>query len=140
MVGKGNLDLEFAFSAAEPQSRAYPADQVRAVVAGQSPRNALATEIACRAALRAYELLMLRRSGEATAAVHRRWSAHRFAERAGQRYVVTGKAGLRREVLVPRDLAARLEARRLDAHRFTGLVSDDQGMQAARPREQRVPR
>ncbi|MFQ5352539.1 MAG: hypothetical protein ACE5D3_05640, partial [Candidatus Binatia bacterium] len=88
------------------------ADQVRAVLASQDPRNALASEIAWRAGLRAHELLTLRRSGEATAATHRCWSPDRFAGRYGERYTVTGKGGLRREVLVPRDLAARLEERK----------------------------
>jgi hypothetical protein len=101
--------------------RAYTADQVRAVLACQDPRNALATEIAWRAGLRAHELLTLRRSGEATAATHRRWSPERFAGRGGERYVVTGKGGLRREVLVPRDLAARLEVRR---HRDLVTIRD----------------
>ena len=112
VVGKGSLNREIAFSAAELRSRAYTADQVRAVLAGQDPRNALATEIAWRAGLRAHELLTLRRSDEATAATHRRWSPDRFAGREGERYEVTGKGGLRREVLVPRELAVRLEARR----------------------------
>ena len=121
VVGKGSLEREFAFSAGELRSRAYTADQVRAVLAGQDPRNALATEIAWRAGLRAHELLTLRRSGDATAATHRRWSPERFAGREGERYVVIGKGGLRREVLVPRDLAARLEERR---HRETLTICD----------------
>lgn len=112
VVGKGSLDREIALSAAELRSRTYTPDQVHAVLAGQDPRNALATEIAWRAGLRAHELLTLRRSDEATAAAHRRWSPHRFAGRDGARYVVTGKGGLRREVLVPRGLAGRLEDRR----------------------------
>jgi integrase len=112
VVGKGSLEREFALSAAELRSRAYTPDQVRAILAGQDPRNALATEIAWRAGLRAHELLTLRRSGQATAATHRCWSPGRFAGRDGERYIVTGKGGLRREVLVPRDLAARLEERK----------------------------
>lgn len=43
---------------------------------------------------------------------HRRWSPDRFAGMEAERYLVTGKRGLRREVPVSRDLAARLESRR----------------------------
>ena len=124
VVGKGSLDRELAISAAELRSRAYTADQVRAVLTSQDRRNAFATEIAWRAGLRAHELLTLRRSGEATAATHRCWSPDRFAGRDGERYVVTGKGGLRREVLVPRDLAARLEERK---YRET-LTTRDRGI------------
>ena len=41
--------------------------------------------------------------------------ADRFAEREGVRYIVEGKGGLRREILVDRELAARLETHRLDS-------------------------
>ncbi len=63
VVGKGSLDRELALSAAELRSRAYTPEQVRAVLACQDRHNALATEIAWRAGLRAHELLTLRRSG-----------------------------------------------------------------------------
>ena len=121
VTGEDTLTREVALSPTELRSRAYTADQVSVVIACQNPRNALATEIAWCAGLRAHELLMLRRDGEATAATHRRWSEHRFAGREGERYIVTGKGGLRREVLVPRGLAARLEER---SHRETLTIRD----------------
>ncbi len=113
LTGKGSLEREYAQVPSDLGRRAYTADQIRLVAAGQNERNALATEIAWRAGLRAHELLTLRRTGEAAAAGHRQWRAERFAGRTGQRYIVTGKGGLNREVQIPKDLADRLEARRL---------------------------
>jgi hypothetical protein len=51
------------------------------------------------------------------ASSHRHWSPERFLGRDGVRYIVTGKGGLRREVMIPHDLAGGLEARRLEAAR-----------------------
>lgn len=83
----------------------------------EGDKNALATEVAWRAGLRAHEFLTLQRAGEARASTHRHWSTERFLGRAGERYIVTGKGGLRREVMIPRELTVRLEARRLDTPR-----------------------
>lgn len=115
LTGKGTLAREKALSPHELQSRAYTPEQIRLVAGHQGDRNALATEIAWRAGLRAHELLTLQRAGEAQASAHRRWTQERFLGREGERYIVTGKGGLRREVMIPRDLAATLEARRLES-------------------------
>ncbi len=96
-----------------PEGRAYTAEQVRAIAAVQSERDALATLIAHAAGLRAHELYTLRPAEERPASSHREWSPERFAGREGVRYTVQGKGGLVREVLIPRELAERLEARRL---------------------------
>ncbi|RMF20769.1 MAG: site-specific integrase [Deltaproteobacteria bacterium] len=96
-----------------PHGRAYAPEQVRAIAAVQSERNALATLIAHAAGLRAHELLTLRRAEERPPSAHRTWSPERFAGRDGVRYTVQGKGGLVREVLIPHELAQRLEARRL---------------------------
>ncbi len=90
--------------------RAYTRDQVQAIAARQSARNALATEIARAAGLRAHELHTLRPAGERPPSGHREWSPERFTGREGVRYTVQGKGGLVREVSLPRDLADRLEA------------------------------
>jgi integrase len=97
------------------QGRAYTAEQVRMVAEAQTARNALATEIAHAAGLRAHELYNLRPADERPPSAHRDWSATRFSGREGILYTVEGKGGLVREVLIPRDLAKRLEARRLEA-------------------------
>jgi len=96
------------------RGRAYTPQQVTLVHAYQPPHHALATEIAQVAGLRAHELLTLRRAEEQPAASHRTWRDDRFQGREGVRYTVQGKGGLVREVCVPEDLAARLEAVRLN--------------------------
>lgn len=113
IAGKGTLERERALTQTERSSRAYTTEQIQLITACQRGRHALATEIAWRAGLRAHELPTLRRAGEARASTHRHWSKERFLGREGERYVVTGKGGLRREVSVPAGLAIRLEASRL---------------------------
>ena len=50
--------------------------------------------------MRAHELHTLRRADEAAPSHHREWRHDRFAGRSGVRYLVTGKGGLTREVLL----------------------------------------
>lgn len=96
------------------ESRIYTSDQVALIVARQSPHNALATEIAQAAGLRAHELLTLRRIHH-QAPDERPAHALKFvgirAETIG--YTVYGKGGLTREVRIPIPLARRLEVTRL---------------------------
>lgn len=94
-------------------TRAYTPAQIQAIAAAQSEKNSLATLIAAAAGLRAHELLNLKPAKERSASTHREWSANRFAGRKGHIYTVVGKGGLIREVLIPKELAERLEARRL---------------------------
>ena len=115
VVGKENLDRARSIQPTCHVSRAYTEAQVLLVASGQSPRNSLATEIAWRAGLRAHELLTIRPVSESNPSAHREWDARRFTGRQGQIYVVTGKGGLRREVLLDGKLATRLEVRRLEA-------------------------
>ena len=93
-------------------SRSYTPAQVAAVADRQHDANRLATEIAHAAGLRAHELLTLRPAAECPAD-DRPAREEKFAVREGERYTVTGKGGLTREVLIPRELADRLEAARL---------------------------
>lgn len=97
--------------------RAYTPQQAALIAAAQTPHHALATDIAHAAGLRAHELLTLRPADE-RAADPRPAMDSKFAGREGERYTVQGKGGLIREVLIPANLAARLEARRLDAPRL----------------------
>lgn len=104
--------------ALEPQKlepRAYTPEQIRMIVQHQTERNALPTELSYRTGVRAHELLTLRRSDEGIRSPHREWRDDLFHGRRGEIYLVTGKGGLTREVMVPHDLVTRLEARRLDA-------------------------
>ena len=107
--------------------RAYSPSQVRLVAARQSERNALATEIVHASGIRAHELLTLGRAAEQPPDNRRAQSrltgtaadGLKFAGRDGVVYTVVGKGGLVREVLLPRRLAQRLEARRLDRPKRT---------------------
>lgn len=93
-------------------SRAYTAPQVVLITRAQSPRHALATEIAYAAGLRAHELLTLlprvERAPDNRPAEPTKWQG-----REGELYTVRGKGGLVREVLLPHALAGRLEVLRL---------------------------
>lgn len=94
-------------------TRSYTTEQIREITSHQGERNALATEIAHAAGLRGHELATLRPASERPPSGHREWSNNRFTGRDGERYTVQGKGGLIREVQIPRELAARLEATRL---------------------------
>jgi integrase len=95
------------------ESRAYTPAQISAITERQTDKNALATEIAHAAGLRAHEILTLRRADERPADA-RPTRDEKFAVRQGERYTVVGKGGLCREVLIPHELANRLEATRLE--------------------------
>ena len=98
------------------QSRAYTRDQVVLVSQAQWERNALATELAYAAGLRAHELLTLRRADE-RAPDPRPAHNDKFLGRQGVLYTVHGKGGLVRQVIIPQHLAERLEALRLNVIR-----------------------
>lgn len=91
--------------------RAYTRAQVALVAAAQTTRNALATELAHSAGLRAHELYTLapvqERPASSRPALESKWTG-----RGGSLYTVRGKGGLVREVLIPVHLSKRLEARR----------------------------
>jgi len=97
--------------------RAYTPAQIQRIAQHQADHNALATRIAHNAGVRAHELQTLRRADETAPSPHREWRTDRFLGRSGERYVVTGKGGLVREVLLSHELARALEAKRLDEPR-----------------------
>ncbi|MES1178243.1 MAG: hypothetical protein ABUL62_28230 [Myxococcales bacterium] len=119
VTGKGSLDLVKAEVSPSGEGRAYTPGQVERVAQAQDERNALATRIAHDAGLRAHELNTLRPASEGGPSGHRTWSADRFAGRDGERYLVTGKGGLVREVMISRPLASELEARRIEPQQVT---------------------
>lgn len=101
--------------AAHEASRAYAQDQVKMVMECQREKNALSTEIAHAAGLRAHELLTIRPIDEQPIAERYVESdLPRWEGREGVSYSVVGKGGLCREVQLPQELADRLEDRRLD--------------------------
>ena len=113
----GKLDRVKALDEGPKASRAYSRDEVERIAIRQQPHHALATRIAYDAGLRAHELHTLRRADEDAPSSSRQWRPDRFLGRSGVRYVVTGKGGLAREVLLSHGLSRALEARRLDEPR-----------------------
>lgn len=95
------------------KSRAYTPEQVRLVAEVQQPQNALSTQLAHAAGLRAHELFTLRPAAERQPN-ERPARAEKFAGREGQLYTVQGKGGLIRHVLIPNHLVTALESRRLN--------------------------
>lgn len=95
------------------QPRALSVEQLDAVCRNLSPRSALAARLCYSTGLRAHELFTLQPRHSCSPSRHRQWSPDRFSGRDGQLYVVTGKGGLKREILLPFDLAYELEKRRL---------------------------
>ena len=105
-------------------SGSYTPDHVSIIANSQNERNALATEIAYDAGLRAHELLTLQRIEERTPDP-RPSDIDKFANRApGERYTVMGKGGLIREVMISKGLSEKLEERRLS----TPLQISDRGI------------
>ena len=96
------------------EGRAYTPQQAELIASAQTPHNALATEIAHAAGLRAHELLTLRPVAERAADPRPALVFYNDTATA-EIYTVQGKGGLTREVMIPHELAARLEERRLDA-------------------------
>ncbi|MDR8526214.1 site-specific integrase [Shewanella fidelis] len=101
-------ELEEALS-----SRAYPVHQVEIILKAQQPHNALATEISFAAGLRAHELFTLRPAKEQPADPRPKLTT-KWQGIIGDRFTVTGKGGLTREVVLPWHLTERLEALKLD--------------------------
>lgn len=94
------------------KSRAYPANQIQMIAQSQTPKNALATEIAAAAGLRAHELFTLQPTKDKPAD-KRPELATKWQGIYGDRFTVTGKGGLTREVIIPSHLAEKLEALKL---------------------------
>lgn len=93
-------------------SRSYTPEQINAIIDRQTEKNALSSQVAHAAGLRAHELYTLRPANEQPADP-RPTRDEKFSVRDGERYTVKGKGGLTREVSVPHALAQRLEAARL---------------------------
>ena len=100
------------------ESRAYTRQQIELIAGAQSKGHSLATRIAANAGLRAHELLTLLPHDARAASAHRTWTEERFEGRGEfQRFTVTGKGGLTREVAIDSDLVSILETVRLSEPR-----------------------
>lgn len=98
------------------KSRAYTSEQVSLVAGIQKLQNALPTQLAHAAGLRAHELFTLRQACERQPN-KRPARAEKFTGRKGLLYTVQGKGGLIRHVLLPNHLATALESLRLNTPR-----------------------
>lgn len=94
------------------EARHYTDKQVAAIQGRQTEKNSVATQVAREAGLRAKELITINRL-EDQPPDKREWRDDRFEGRQGVKYSVIGKGGLKREVLLTRETAQRLEQRRL---------------------------
>ncbi|MCR9909730.1 site-specific integrase [Vibrio campbellii] len=106
--------------ALKDQSRAYTKDQIIAIAESfLDEKTRLSILIAYNAGLRVSELIEIRRVGEGKPISNQRdWLSTLHTDRGDTvTYVVTGKGGLVRTIALDRELATRLEARRLDQPR-----------------------
>ncbi|MEZ8260090.1 integrase [Vibrio cyclitrophicus] len=96
--------------------RAYSKGQLHLILDHLPPKAQLSVLLAYNAGLRAEELLTLQRRDEASPSPHRKWTDKRFLGREpGVRYIVTGKNGLKREVMIEEELAGELERLRFES-------------------------
>ena len=121
----GNLPVVKAVVPEKIVSKHYTPEQVSMVAAAQNGRNGFSTRLAYACGLRAHEIPTIHRIGEGKA-VDLRYYADGTLKALpekweglpdGERYAVTGKGGLTREIHVPADLARELESRRFDEPR-----------------------
>ena len=96
------------------QSRAYTHEQINLIMLHQSPREALSTALVTKCGLRTHELYTIRTEQEQPANIREKWLPSRFYGLKGKRFTVTGKGGLIRLVIIPYDLAKKLEEVRRD--------------------------
>ena len=95
------------------KARAYTREQVDAISGRMTEKNNLPTQICHAAGLRAHEIHTLRPIGEIKPS-DRPANENKFSGRSGKSYTVTGKGGLIREVIIPTELANRLESHRME--------------------------
>lgn len=113
IISGQSLERVFSNNNSRQASRSYNVDQVESIKKAQTEKFSFATELSRASGLRAVELLTLRRADEDSKSTRRAWRNDRFEGLKGDLYVVTGKGGLKREVLIPKDLANKLETYRL---------------------------
>lgn len=92
-------------------SRAYTLDQFNAITERASDKAKLSLLITLDSGLRAHELITLRKPSEGKILSEaRNWSNERFIGKEGVRYIVSGKGGLVREVMISKILSDKLES------------------------------
>lgn len=114
---ESKLFIEDKLPQREWVNRAYTHEQIYQIMARQTPENQLSTALCFTAGLRAQELLTIQRFDEASVSKDRKWRDDLFVGLEGQKYIVKGKGGLYRAVMIPHFLAEQLEKHRLDSPR-----------------------
>jgi integrase len=93
-------------------NRAYTHEQIYQIMSRQNEENQLATALCFTAGLRAQELLTIQRFDEASTSKKLNWRDDLFVGLEGEKYIVKGKGGLHRAVMIPTFLAEKLEQHR----------------------------
>lgn len=103
--------IKAAFKSTElaERARAYTPEQTALVREFISRKHRFSAALAEAAGLRAHELFTLQPTDAQSPSQGRPWRSDRFAGRLGETYTVGGKGGLIREVLLPSQMAAKLE-------------------------------
>lgn len=109
-----NLERVYSNTSKRLASRAYSKEQITEIKSAQREKNRFSTELARASGLRASELYTIQRIDEAAKTTSRKWRNDLFDGLSGEKYIVTGKGGLRREVIIPKHLADKLETYRLE--------------------------
>ena len=109
-----NIERVYTPAGNRNASRAYTSEQIAQIKESQTESNRLSTEIARASGLRATELLTISRLEEDSKTTERNWRNDRFEGMDGVKYVVKGKGGLKREVMIPKHLSVELEKKRLE--------------------------
>ncbi|MGA8148286.1 MAG: hypothetical protein WB870_12040 [Gallionellaceae bacterium] len=113
LVYKQKLLYKRVYQESVNEKRSYTYDEVKAIAAHQSEKNAIPTFLSFYSGIRAHEAATILPISERKASVHRSWDPHRFIGLPDfLLYTVKGKGGLVREIAVPIWLARKLEARR----------------------------
>mgnify|MGYP004476260131 CR=1 FL=1 len=114
------LDVTKSTIKTELAPRAYTPEQVLAISQHQTEKNALSTQIAYNASLRAHELLTIEKVSEKDVTYRpnkeneQKYGGYKFEGRQNTvAYIVTGKGGHVREIRLSYELAEKLEATRL---------------------------
>ena len=97
----------------------YTTKQIQYICKFQSEENALATQIAYACGLRAHELLTLRKVNDPLQKQKNNGLKTTFIGREGVMYVTTSYGKIEREILIPTEIATRLEARLLNKPKKT---------------------
>lgn len=99
---------------AEKNGRAYAPEQLAAIREHMTSRNALAVELCEKCGLRAHELAALRPAADQPRSAHRDWHPQLHQGREGVLFSTRGKGGLVRELMVPTEMARRLDQFKID--------------------------